>query len=506
MKRIFLILCMGLTTAWAVAQTLVTINNKAISVDEFEYYYQKNNQNQAQQLSRADYINMFVNFKLKVEEAYAQQYDTVSAFQNELQGYRQQLVGPYLTDSVKRNELVQEAYKHFLEDIEVSHILFRIDFPNEAPLALEKAQKARKRLKKEDFAKVAVEVSEDPSVVENKGYLGYTTGGQFVYPFERAAYNLKVGEISQPIRTSFGYHIIKLHNRRPSKGEVQLAHIFKAIPEYADSTQQIAIEAVVMKLYQTLLEGADFAALARNNSEDDTAAKGGKLPWLGIGMSNPWIENAAFALTEIGEISEPVHAPYGWHIFQLLDKRPVRSLYEYRPMINTQINMDERRAEIHQSFVDKLKKEYKFKKSKKAGIIATFADQVLTQEDLDKFCQERPHGNDSINDFINYSIYQYENKHLESKYPEFGMLMNEYKEGILLFNICNDLIWSKASKDKEGLKQFFENNKENYPADYTYNKGPVVNDYQTYLEEQWLASLHEKYEVSINYDVLNKIK
>jgi peptidyl-prolyl cis-trans isomerase SurA len=175
-------------------------------------------------------------------------------------------------------------------------------------------------------------------------------------------------------------------------------------------------------------------------------------------------------------------------------------------MINTQINMDERRAEIHQSFVDKLKKEYKFKKSKKAGIIATFADQVLTQEDLDKFCQERPHGNDSINDFINYSIYQYENKHLESKYPEFGMLMNEYKEGILLFNICNDLIWSKASKDKEGLKQFFENNKENYPTDYTYNKGPVVNDYQTYLEEQWLASLHQKYEVNINYDVLNKIK
>lgn len=505
MKRTFLILFMGLTTVYAVAQTLITIDSTNISVDEFEYYYQKNNQNQTQQLSRKEYMDMFVNFKLKVAEAYHQQYDTVVAFQEELQGYRNQLIAPYLTDTVKRNELVQEAYQHLLEDIEVSHILFRVDFPNEAPMALEKAKNARKRLKKEDFAKVAVEVSEDPSVVENKGYLGYATGGLFVYPFERAAYNLKVGEISQPIRTSFGYHIIKLHNRRPSQGEVQLAHIFKATPEYADSTQLIATEAVVMRLYQSLLEGADFAAIARNNSEDDTAAKGGELPWLSVGMSNPWIENAAFALKEIGEISEPVHAPYGWHIFQLKNKRPIRSIETYKPLINTQINMDERRLEIRQSFIDKLKKEYHFKKGKK-NTIATFADQVLTKEDLEKFCQENPHSNDSINDFINYSLYQYENQHLESKYPAFGLLINEYREGILLFNICNDLIWSKASKDKEGLKQFFEDNKENYPADYTYNKGPVINDYQVYLEEQWLASLRKKYKVEINYEVLNAIK
>lgn len=504
MKRIFLILCMGLTTAWAVAQTLVTIGDKNISVNEFEYYYQKNNHNQTQPMSRAEYMDMFVNFKLKVAEAYSQQYDTVTAFQNELNGYRNQLIAPYLTDSVKRNELVQEAYQHLLEDIEVSHIMFRIDFPNEEPMALEKAKKARKRLKKEDFAKVAAEVSEDPSVVQNKGYLGFTTGGQFVFPFERAAYNLKVGEISQPVRTSFGYHLIKLHSRRPSKGEVELAHIFKSIPEYADSTQRIAIEAVVMRLYQSLLEGADFAALAKNNSEDDSAAKGGKLPWLGVGMSNPWIENAAFALTEIGQISEPVQAPYGWHIFQLLDKRPIRPIEAYEPMINTQINMDERRIEIRQSFVDKLKKEYKFKKGKK-GNIAIFADQVLTQEDLEAFCQEKPHSNDSINDFINYSILAYENKQLEKKHPEFGLLMNEYREGILLFNICNDLIWSKASKDKEGLQQFFEQNKENYPADYTYNKGPVINDYQSYLEEQWLNALRQKYAVTIHYDVLNNL-
>ena len=506
MKRTFLILCMGLTTALAVAQTLITINNKAISVDEFEYYYQKNNTNQAQQLTREQYMDMFINFKLKVEEAYAQKYDTATAFQKELEGYRKQLVGPYLTDSVKRNELVQEAYQHLLEDIEVSHILFRIDFPNEEAQALEKAKKARKRLKKEDFAKVAAEVSEDPSVVENKGYLGYTTGGQFVFPFERAAYNLKVGEISQPVRTQFGYHIIKLHNRRPSKGEVKLAHIFKAIPEYADSTQRVAIEAVTMRIYQSLVEGADFASMARNNSEDDTAAKGGELPWLGIGMSNPWIENAAFALTELGQISEPVQAPYGWHIFQLQGKRSIRPLADYKPMLNTQINMDERRKEVFQSFIDKLKKEYKFKKGKKDGIIATFANQVLTQKDLEAFCQEKPHGNDSINDFINYSLYQYENNQLETKYPAFGYLMNEYREGILLFNICNDLIWSKASKDKEGLKQFFENNKENYPADYTYNKGPVVNDYQTYLEEQWLATLRQKHTITVHYDVLNKLK
>lgn len=506
MKRIFLILFVGLTTASAVAQTILTINDTQISKQEFEYYYNKNNHNQIQQISAAQYMDMFVNFKLKVAEAIANQYDTVQAFKDELQSYRNQLVAPYLTDTVKRNELVAEAYQHLLEDIEVSHILFAIDFPNEAPTALEKAQQARKKLKKSNFAKKAVELSEDPSVQYNKGYLGYATGGTYVYPFEQAAYALKKGKISQPIRTNFGYHLILLHNRRPSNGEIRVAHIFKQKPQYADSAQLESIKTEVYSLYQQLQDGADFAQLAQEHSEDTSAAKGGELPWMSLGDTNPIFEEAAFALNAETRLSQPIEAPYGWHIIYLLEKRPIGPLEQYKDQLATHVSQDERRRIIQQSFIEKLKKEYNFQQAKNnKDIIATFANQTLTQADCDAFCQSHPHSADSISDFINYSLIQYENSQLEQKYPEFGMLMQEYKDGILLFNICNDLIWSKASKDTEGLKAYFEANKAEYPADYTYKKGPVVNDYQTYLEKQWLESLHRKYTITINQDVLNTI-
>ena len=504
MKRIFLILFVGLTTASAVAQTIVTIGNQAISKAEFEYYYQKNNHNQIQSISPTDYMNMFIDFKLKVTEAYAQKYDTVKTFQEELEGYRNQLVGPYLTDTIKRNELVQEAYQRMLEDIEVSHILFSFDFPSQAPEALAKAEKARKKIKKSNFAQKAMELSEDPSVQYNQGYLGYATGGTYVYPFEEAAYKLKKGKISQPVRTAFGYHLILLHNKRPSNGEVRVAHIFKQKPQHADSVQLAEIKASVYDIYQQLKDGANFAEMASSHSEDGNASKGGEMPWIKLGDTNPYFEEAAFALNAEKRLSEPVEAPYGWHIIYLLEKRPIPSFEHYKASLETRVMQDERRRIIRDSFMEKLKQTYQFK-SGKDSIIATFADQVLTQAELDDFCQTHPHAADSVSDFINYRLLQYENEQLENKYPEFGMLMNEYRDGILLFNICNDLIWSKASKDTDGLKAYFEANRANYPTDYTYNKGPVINDYQTYLEKQWIESLRQKYPVTIHQDVLNTI-
>lgn len=504
MKRIFLVLFIGLSTVTAVAQTIVSIGNQEISKDEFLYYYQKNNHNQLQSITASDYMNLFIDFKLKVAEAYALQYDTVQAFKDELNGYRKQLIGPYLTDTVKRNELVQEAYQYLLEDIEVSHILFTFDFPNQAPEALEKAKKARKKLKKSNFAKKAAELSEDPSAQYNQGYLGYSTGGAYVYPFEKAAYSLKKGQISQPIRTNYGYHLILLHNKRPSKGEIRVAHIFKQKPQHADSAQLAGIKTEVFNLYQQLKDGANFAELARNNSEDNSAAKGGELPWITIGNTNHFFEDAAFALDAENRLSEPVEAPYGWHIIYLLEKRPIRDIEYYKPQLETRVSQDERRLIIRNSFFEKLKKDYQFKPGKDS-IIGTFANQVLTQSALEAYCKSHPHSTDSVADFINYRLLQYEDAQLETKYPEFGMLMNEYSDGIMLFNICNDTIWSKASKDKEGLKAYFEANKADYPNDYTYNKGPVINDYQTYLEKEWVASLRQKYPITIHQDVLNTI-
>ncbi len=502
MKRLACILLLASCTLAGLAQTILTINDKEISQQEFEYYYQKNNHNQVQNISREDYLEMFIDFKLKVEEAYAQQYDTATAFKTELEGYRNQLIGPYLTDTIARNKLVQEAYQRLQEEIETSHILVAVNTPAEADAALKKAKDIRKRLKKSNFADIAKEVSEDHSAQHNNGYLGYATGGSFVYPYEQAAYSLKKGQISQPVRSAFGYHLILLHNKRPASGEVHVAHIFKRKPMQADSATLARLKEDVYNIYQQAIDGANFATLARTYSEDASAAQGGDLSWIGIGATNAIFEEAAFSLNAENRISQPIEASYGWHIIYLIEKRPVRPFEFYEADLKQRVNMDERRRIIQDSFIEKLKKEYKFTWGKK-DIVATFADQTLTQADYQQFLQETPHGADSLNQYIYTRMMAYENSHLETKHPEFGLLMNEYREGILLFNICNDLIWSKASKDTEGLKAFFEEHKADYPADFTHAKGPVINDYQLFLEKQWTQQLREKYAVKVNYDVLN---
>ena len=502
MKKLACILLLATCTLAGMAQTLLTINGKDISYQEFEYYYQKNNHNQAQNISREDYLEMFVDFKLKVEEAYVQQYDTASSFQQELNGYRNQLIGPYLTDTLKRNELTKEAYQRLLEEVETSHILVAINNPADADAALKRAKDIRKRLKKSNFASLAKEFSEDPSAQENNGYLGYATGGSYVYPFETAAYSLKKGQISQPVKTAFGYHLIMLHNKRPANGEIRVAHIFKRKPMQADSATLANIKAEVYNIYQQATEGANFATLARKYSEDGSAAQGGELPWISVGNTNATFEEAAFALNAENRLSQPIEADYGWHIIYLLEKRPIRPFEFYKADLQRRVTMDERRRIIQQSFIEQLKKEYNFKWGKK-DIVATFADQTLTQTDYQQFLQETAHGADSLEQYIYTRMITYENNHLETKYPTFGLLMNEYREGILLFNIFNDLIWSKASKDTEGLKAFFAEHKEDYPANFTHAKGPVINDYQMWLEKQWVQQLREKYAVTIHYDVLN---
>ncbi len=504
MKRLTWFILLILSTLTASAQAIITIGDKDISKQEFEYYYQKNNAGQIQDISRNDYLEMFIDFKLKVEEAYAMQYDTASSFQEELAGYRNQLITPYLTDSAKLKELVKEAYQFLLEDVEASHILFAVNSPEEADAALQKAKKARKGLKKSNFAKVATELSDDPSVQFNQGYLGWFTGGQMVYPFEKAAYQLKKGKISQPIRSDFGYHLILLHDRRPSKGEIRVAHILKRKPYQADSAQLATVKEEVFKIHQQLKEGANFAEFARLYSDDKETLQGGELPWISLGKTPPEFEKAAFDLNAENRLSEPVEAVYGWHLIYLLEKRPIGSFESYQEKLTNRVKMDQRRAIVNRSFIDKLKKEYNFKIGKN-DTIATFANQIISKEDFGKFIESVGDTNVTQEAYIDVRLMQYENQQLENKYPEFGMLMNEYREGILLFNICNDLIWSRASKDTEGLQKFFEENRADYPSDYTYKKGPVVNDYQVYLEKQWVQQLREKYTVTIHHDVLNNI-
>lgn len=475
-KNIFLIL-LTIMVGSVSAQTVMKIAGKDVSKQEFEYYYKKNVVNDSVRISVADYTERFIDFKLKVAEAYSRKMDTVSSFIKELDGYRNQLIAPYLTDDSIKEVLVKEQYARILEDVEVSHILIRIE--EDTLTAYNKALQVLKELESESFGKVALKYSDDVSLAADSGRLGYITALTTVYPFEVAAYNTPVGSYSQITRSMFGYHIIKVTDRRPTRGQVKVAHIFKRKPVGAGAASLDSLKKAVYALYDEIkAQKITFADAASKESEDGAAKRGGELPWITTGKTNELFEDAAFSMDSIGDM-RIVEAPYGWHIVELRGKKPIDSLDDMRPLIESRMRGDERSLIINRSFIDKLKKEYGFRQASpvgKDGIIARFADITLTNDSLKQFLESNTNlGSDTVGQFIDYSIFQYEKRNLEKKYPDFGLLMQEYRDGILMFNISQDEVWGKAAQDTAGLRKYFEANKEKYKWENPHYKGIIIH-------------------------------
>lgn len=493
---------------------LMHINEKPVLKSEFEYIYNKNNSNNSlDKKSLEEYVDLFVNFKLKVEEAKSQGIDTTKSFVDELKGYRDQLTKPYLTDAKAEEAVLMEAYNRLKEDIEVSHILVRIPenaSPEDTLKSWEKIQSIAKRLEKEDFATVAKETSEDQSVNDNGGHIGWITSFRTVYPFESMAYNTPVGTISKPVRSSFGYHILKVHDRRNSPGELLVAHIMK-FTKQGENSENEAAKAQIDSLYQLVKNGKDFGQIASTESEDrGTAAKNGELPWFGTGRMVAEFEKAAFALKNVGDISEPVQSAYGWHIIKLLDTKPLASFETKKDEIERQIKRDDRANRGQKSFIENLKKTYKlkFKKGTQKEDFSTllesksltdsafiadaaklnkpmfqFAKKTFTQADFYNYLIKHSSSDkksavdiidQKLSDFVDEQLLAYENSQLENKYEDFRLLMNEYHDGILLFEVSNNEVWEKASKDTAGLAAFFKKNKERYSWDKPHFKGRII--------------------------------
>lgn len=493
--------------------TLMIINGKPVKKSEFEYIYNKNNSNNSlDKKTLTEYVDLFVNFKLKVEEAKAQGLDTTKAFVTELAGYRSQLTTPYLTDSKVDDGVLQEAYNRMKEDVEVSHILIRTT-PNASPAdtlaAFKKIMAIAKRIEKEDFAKVAKELSEDESAKDNSGYIGWISAFRTVYPFETMAYNTKVGTISKPVRSSFGYHLIKVINRRQSPGEIFVSHIMQ-FTEKDNDIKNKAAKQRIDSIYSRIQAGDDFAKLATAHSDDKgSSVKNGELPWFGTGRMIPEFESAAFALKNIGDISTPIQSSYGWHIIKMLDKRGIASFDNLKEDIQSKVKRDERAQLGQKSFIAKLKSEYNYKVNAEAIAdyykllenksltdstfqlataqlskpIISFATKTLTQADFNQFLKANTYTDKStpatiINEkavtFGEKELLAYEDKQLENKYEDFRFLMQEYHDGILLFEVSNNQVWDKASKDTAGLATYFKQNTADYKWEKPHYKGRLI--------------------------------
>ncbi len=480
----------------------MTVDKSKIQAGEFIRMYKKSLE-PGKTLNVDNYLQQFIVFKLKVADAIKEGYDTTNAFRTELSGYRNQLAQNYLTDTQTKEELLQQAYQRSLTEINGWHILIALPqkaSPQDTLKAWKKASDIRERIiKGESFEQVARGTSDDQSVKVNGGNLGYFSAFQMIMPFEDAAYNLKLGAISEPVRTPYGYHIIKVTDKRPSKGKIKVAHIMKASPPGTGEKEAKKAEEEIYDIYRQLQAGASFSELARKYSDHkESAVNGGELNWFGTGEIISDFSEAAFSLPDTGSYTKPVRTIYGWHIIKLLDRKAPGTFEESKSFLESKINESYLNSISKKSFVEKLKKEYKFKINPElynwfientdtlliqglkkydrtkmpSGNLYSFANQYLTTTEFANYIEKRGSMivTKDLSVFIDRSIetraadqiISYENSVLEKKYPEFRYLMNEFHDGILLFEISGKKVWNTASNDSSGQRRYYDNHKNSY--------------------------------------------
>ena len=525
-------------------KVLLKIENEEILLDEFERIYSKNAENELIEdtLSAEDYLELFIDFKLKVYDAKQKGLHLQKKFKDEYEKYIHQLNNKYLFDPGITENLVKEAYERLKYDVRASHILIRCDInasPEDTLYAYNKIERIRGRiLGGENFESVARSTSDDPSVKSNGGDLGYFNAFRMVYEFENAAYSTPVGEVSSPIRTKFGYHLVKVFDKRPSQGEVKVAHImFRMHPDAGEEVEEEIKERADL-IYNRLINGEDFSRLAKQFSEDPgTAKKGGELPWFSNNSQLPeGFIKESFALTKNDELSKPFKTPFGYHIVKRIDRRVLGSFDDIKDELTKKVASDSRSLYVKKMYLDKLKRDYEFELYKdqlelfhliidstlvmnswKApegiktdGLLIKFADQNYSQSDFIDYLEKYEYRGIKLshellfdrilNAFIEEKLIAYETSLLVDKHPELRHIYKEYFEGILLFEISDQMIWSKAVQDTIGLKEYFQKHQENYLWDERIevfiaesDNEDLINELTSYIERKSIRR------VSIDY-------
>lgn len=507
MRRIIPGLLVVFASTVLVAQNdpiVMKVNGVPVTKSEFEHIFKKNNNDD--DITKEDideYLELFTNFKLKVTAAEERGLDTAQKFINELNQYREQLAQPYLVDQEMNEQLMKEAYDHMQHEVKASHVLIKVEFnadPADSLKAYKRALEAKKKVQDgADFEKIAREYSEDPSAQQNGGSLGYFTAFKMVYPFEQAAYNTPVGELSDIIRTRFGYHFLQIQDKRPARGTRLAAHIL--IRTSGDDNRSKLEEAKkkAQEIYEKIKAGSPFEQMARQFSEDrNSAAIGGKLKWFGAGDLIAEFDEALFSLENNGDVSAPVKTRFGWHIIQRLDAKPIGSYEEVKGEIKSKIAKDARNARTRKSFIDKLKKEYGYKMNKKAldQFAASVDSSILTGKykykedpkdskwifmynkkkytvsDFGKYLEDgqKRSKQDSpqkavktrFDLWVSQELINFEKTQLEKKHHKYKMLMKEYRDGILLFELTDQMVWGKAVKDTSGLQEFYASRRDDF--------------------------------------------
>ena len=615
---------------------LFTVNNEPVLASEFLRVYNKN-LNLVQDESQKDvdqYLSLFVNYKLKLAEAKALDFHKKPAYVRELDGYKKQLAKNYMVDSEVTDALVKEAYDRVSYDINAKHILIMLDpSRNDTLEVYNRLLNLRGRFKNEDYNDLKKELHNGNTILVED--LGYFSAFKMVYDFETEAYKTKIGDVSMPFRTQFGYHIVKVFDKRKSRGEITAGHIMIS-KNQKDTTEDP--ETRIKEIYKLIEQGQEFESLAKQFSQDkSSSSKGGKLaPFTGGQLSSVVFENMAFNLQEDGAISKPFESEYGWHIVKRYSIKPIGSFEDMQYELENKVSRDSRSKLINTSMQNKLRKQYNVSNTNpsreyfvsilnddiyarkwqipkgfdKAKTILTIGDKTWNNKDFASILRSQQKGNtkgksfeniidEAFEAFVNKCVLMYHEENLENVNQEFAQILNEYREGLLLFDLMETKIWNATKNDTLGIESYYNKNKQNYkwntrveaivatapqeddikevvnmfikgeevesikeklntngkqkviftsgtmdadhqalPNNFEFKegvskvypqnnvyyvvkvtklipesfrtldeaRGMVINDYQQEVEQNWINNLKSKYEVTINKDVLRKVK
>ena len=494
---------------------IMTVNGVDVPKSEFEYLYGKNSQQQLTQQPLDEYVEMFKLYKMKVEDAKAEGIDTLSSFRKEMEQYRRDLAAPYLADSVYLDKLLKETHDRASQEVDVSHImLFKTQDPSQNAAKRQRMDSIRKALLGgADFAELAAKVSEDRGSNQRGGHMGYITAQQYPYSFEIAAYATPEGEISEMVESPVGYHIIKTGKRRAARGKIQAAHILK-MAQGNDAEVNAKAKHQIDSIYDIVKNNpAEFSNLASLYSDDrGSARQGGMLPWFGPGEMVAEFDSVAFSMSD-NTISEPFRTSFGWHIINRLASRPIPSAEEMKPGFLARVTnpQDERYALVRDNQTQRLASRHNAKLNSKvieglrgkiqangldslfyvdyvqgaaanATLFSIDGKPTLVSElakEMRNTLQSNPEAAEKIFDsnldaFYNSRLVEAEINRLEKEEPDYRNLLHEYIDGSLLYEVSVKKIWDKATKDTEGLKNYFESNRENYKWSVPHAKGYLV--------------------------------
>ncbi|WP_452218864.1 peptidylprolyl isomerase [Lacinutrix undariae] len=488
-----------------VAQTtkndvLFTVDGDPVKANEFIRVYNKN-LDLVKDESQKDidaYLTLFVNYKLKIKEAKSLQLDEDLQYQREFRSYKKQLTQNYLADNKVTDQLVEEAYNRLAFDIDASHILVRLD-ANETDTiqAYNKILALRNRVLNEGYKTVQKEVHNGQTIFAED--LGYFSAFKMVYDFETVAYNTPVGEVSMPFRTRFGYHVVQVHDKRASRGEVVVKHIMVSNKQ-KDSL--LDPEERIQQLYKKINQGESFESIATQFSDDkSSSSKGGLLAaFTGGQLSSKVFEDVAFSLNEKDEISKPFATDFGWHIIKMVKKKPFQDFETLKPELEQRVKRDSRSSLINTALAKKLKESYNVEDNDKAmayftsilntnffkkgwllptdlptdETFVTIGTTALTYKDFGihllgsqktyfgKHADLKSVVETEYNTFLEAELIKHREENLEFEDEEFGFILKEYRDGLLLFDLMENQIWNAGAKDTLGVQDFYNSHKTDY--------------------------------------------